>query len=949
MKKSRGILSLGWVLLLGVSGCIYEERNAGIGLLPLAGAGGMSPWATGGSGGFAGVGGTGTSPWDPEQITPFFCQGNLNGNSMPLPSSRLKVNEYEAPPSPPGGPSITRASKVIQNGDVYYISSLQGIVIQRQLPSGELIEAGFHPLDLGEADLFLKGTTLLVISPGEGAVIRIDAFDVSDPVHLKTLQGATLEGDLGQSSFVGDILYIAHLQFKDCTDCTGNIQPMVTSFALEKGGIVQTDQAQGSPTWASSDRRAFLGENRAYWLTPSDVTHGFTRVESFLLNDSAGHLSLGDSLELEGSLLAGESAGVLHIASVSPTPRAFAFDAKKEGPLALLSELTLPGTSFHPILDNERAFFSSYDESLKKRVLQAVSFEDPSTVGFLGQLPFDADIWHVERWEGRWVVLESWMKEGQRFLAISLVQESPTPVILSRVELPINGFPLRLTGLSLGLQQVKPGGFWPLALSGIDPYKDPKVDGLDASLSTTQLVLLQMDLDKLSPRGQISFPDLAERFFLDKGKIEVFATEAARVLDVSDPDAPSIQSERPLIRNVSRIFPLGKQALRVTRGAWKLQQQIELVPLDGCERADPLAQQPLPDELHKSLEAISLDGERLRLLLGARDKSSIAIGKISASGGLDALLNAPLLVSFLGFPTQALFRGALAPTWQGDALFFFGRSSPSSTSPYVLDSSDITAPLLTEVHPEEYPVWDMLSGPIGRNQQVFISRLEANASACFHVLTRVDVSNPKQPIVHGSRPIPGSLLHVSVDGSLIISVNSQPRTQGCPLNEAEWSLCSGEDKTLFLSSFDGEKFFSHDQLSLDGQFQWLSDTRAEGDLLHGLLVRWDPSSKKVEQRLMKLANLQEPTFLHADGDQGTPLPGFFSFAAMTPTDIFLLERKNDGLSRRILLARELPAGGYTLHEIGKVPAHEDIYFSPLPDRLLVAQALDGLRSWPLPP
>ena len=173
---------------------------------------------------------------------------------------------------------------------------------------------------------------------GPARVIRVD---VTDPAHMQTLATVSAPGEIADSRFVGDILYLTTYQNGSCLGCGTAPLTLVTSFdASNAAALTQVDQAsfasnapaQENLAWGMAWKRSIVavpGNGSTSGATPTSSPARVRassvparRKESSTCSTSAtpsGHFVQGARVEVAGAVLSrwqmDETKGVLRVVS----------------------------------------------------------------------------------------------------------------------------------------------------------------------------------------------------------------------------------------------------------------------------------------------------------------------------------------------------------------------------------------------------------------------------------------------------------------------------------------------------------------------------------------------------------------------------------------------------------------------------------------------------------
>jgi hypothetical protein len=238
----------------------------------------------------------------------------------------------------------------VQGGLLYAMSKSGTVSIVDVSTPGVLILRGQTTLQGQPFEMYLRGSSLVVMSNAavgsdgtlgtsqtadEGAGAIVGVLDVHDPANPAVTTTLKVPGEIADSRFVGDVLYLASYENAACYGCGPAPRTMVTTFDVaDPTAMKQVEQVSfesNAPDgynlpWGQNWKRSiFVTDTRLYIGGHADIdpnTFGTAKegiIDVLDITDPTGRLVTGAHLVVAGAILSrwqiDETNGVLRVIS----------------------------------------------------------------------------------------------------------------------------------------------------------------------------------------------------------------------------------------------------------------------------------------------------------------------------------------------------------------------------------------------------------------------------------------------------------------------------------------------------------------------------------------------------------------------------------------------------------------------------------------------------------
>jgi hypothetical protein len=377
--------------------------------------------------------------------------------------------------------AIAEADIIQLQGSLLYAMSRSGTVsIVDVSTPGTLLLRGQTTLQGQPFEMYLRGTFLVVMSNAavaadgtlgttqsvdEGAGAIVGVLDVHDPAALAVVSTLKVPGEIADSRFVGDVLYLASYENAACYGCGTAPRTMVTTFNVANPtAMKQVEQVSfqsNAPDgynlpWGQNWKRSiFVTDARLYIGGHADVdpnSFGTTKegiIDVLDITDPTGRLVVGAHLVVAGAILSrwqlDETGGVLRVISqlgagrtgnglAPPEIATFRVDSTQSFTPLGAATLTLPMPEGLRTVrfDGARAYAITYNQTDPMFV---IDLSDPTAPKQLGALYMPGFMYYLEPHGDRVIGLGIDRTDPNGSLNVSLfdVSNGSAPRMISRV------------------------------------------------------------------------------------------------------------------------------------------------------------------------------------------------------------------------------------------------------------------------------------------------------------------------------------------------------------------------------------------------------------------------------------------------------------------------------------------------------------------------------------
>jgi MYXO-CTERM domain-containing protein len=487
-----------------------------------------------------------------------------------------------ATPAPGDAARAIAEADIIQvrDGRLYAMSRSGTVSVVDVSKAGTLTLLGQTTIVGEPFEMYLRGNDLVAMTNVtttqatyyEPAVAnaQIIVIDIYDPSKLVQRADVAMPGQLADSRFIGNILYVATYEDSPCQGCSPPPQTLVTSFdATDPANIVQVDQASfksNAPdsynlAWGTHWTRSILvGDGRLYVGGHADInpnaycyydctSSGPEGIIDVLdISDPGGHLGTGARLTVAGAVLSrwqmDERNGVFRVISQAGAgrtgngvamPEVETFQIASTQSFVPLGKTSLQLPMQEGLrtvaFDDTRAYAITYNQT---DPLFAIDLTDPAHPKQRGQLAMPGFMFYLQPHGDRIIGLGIDRTDPKGSLNVSLfdVSNLDSPKMLARAAFAGNDFyeDYAILNGELPEDQDRIQKAFRVFDDGIVavPYSSPQ--GCGDNGSGVQLV--QWQNDSLSLAHFLALPNHPRRAFENNGEI----------LTVSDSNVRSFSS-----------------------------------------------------------------------------------------------------------------------------------------------------------------------------------------------------------------------------------------------------------------------------------------------------------------------------------------------------------------------------------------------------------------------
>jgi hypothetical protein len=646
---------------------------------------------------------------------------------------------------------------------------------------------------------------------------KVIALDVHNPAAISALGSFDLAGEVSDSRVVGDVMYVVGYQNGYCWGCTQN-KPQTTVLSLDikdVRAVRKVDElafADASNSYGWNKRSITVTQKRMYVAGPEygqNEPTGST-IQVVDISDPAGDLVEGAKVEAQGMISSrwqmDEHDGVLRVISQIPTwwrgpqraPMVQTFTVESSQKLTALGNTALvipPNETLNTVrFDGVRGYAIT---SERTDPLFTIDLSVPANPRQVGELEMPGWIYHLEPRGDRLIGLgyDQGNPAGAITVSVFDVSDMATPKLLDRVNFGGDwGYlPEDQDRIHKAFRVLPELGMILVPFSGWTNTNRESGYCWGANRSGVQLV--DYVGDDLTLRGATPSRGEARRALLHNQKLITVSDEAVDAYDITNRDAPAALTNLTIARNVSRALPLDNQIVARINEDWYRSQNssIDFVKLADVEHPDvSLGELSLSQLLGRGDDCNGYsyishafskgnllnigyqrygygpsksDYKQVRglLTIDASDPSKPTVVSKLETDMTHVNNNWYEFYSYYSYGYSASQVNALRT--DNAVVFLESRPLPELNGNYSryevrLRIVDLTDPSKPSESTLVLPQKDGYGGLVADGANVMLSHFEETAAgrARFY-LDRIDLTNPKSPVLAGEVNVPGQLLH----------------------------------------------------------------------------------------------------------------------------------------------------------------------------------------------
>ncbi len=751
---------------------------------------------------------------------------DLDADAAESDGAAPPAQEVEAEPDP--NREIVEADIVQQEGDLLYLlNRYRGlIIVDLSRPDAPRV-VGRLPFQAVPVEMYLRdGRAYVVMSDYfvywqydpdadplgfHGSQILI--VDVSDASAPRELGRQLIEGEVSDTRMVGDVLYTVSKRRPDYwrynTADWEDRTWIVSLNVADPQNIREIDRItfQGTSTLIHVAQHAIFvaAWDPNYYLV--DPEHEQETLITYVdISDAAGDLRERGTIYIPGTIQdkfkmdwhehtlrvmsqrwGSASEGWLHV-----------IDTQHPDQLELLADLEISEAQWGRMLASRyagpRAYVVSlrYDQALRRNraYLHVLDLAEPAAPRHSAELEIDLQVTHF-------------IVQGDRLLALGqqLVSSGRSKVEMALYDVSNVAGPRRISRVLLG------EGYSYSAANG--DYKALKV------VPELELILLPLSYsyrvdngpwqrfdgtqlvdwrgDALAERGQIaSVGRPVLRAFPMGERLVAMSDSHIQVIDASDRDRPRETAALYLQRTVYEVFEIQGRQVQLVAPEFGRTLRFEVLPFGPKDDAPAQASLELP---FGSAPVVFRDGDVLHLLGWEPNRTGQILRNADFSDVLAPRLAGELL---LGSEVDAIYSGGVSHYWRywnpnaglalrNQILPFTVRQVHEGAGGRrywesqlrLIDLRDVAAPRIAEgaLPMNDFPFVNKVThGNVLYSTHVEQAITGEGEQLLYHVkawVDRVDVSDPDHPVLLPSLNVPGWLIDVSEDGSLLYTIDYQ--------------------------------------------------------------------------------------------------------------------------------------------------------------------------------
>ncbi|MBN1654558.1 MAG: beta-propeller domain-containing protein [Deltaproteobacteria bacterium] len=776
----------------------------------------------------------GDGSFEEQSIDPDNFRGDVESSKQ---SAAEIADESAATSETESGPTaereIVEADIVQMHGDILYVlNSFRGLVLidMSQPDSPRII--GRLPFQAQPVEMYLEDERAYIVmsdyfdywqydddaDPLGFHGSRVLIADVSEPSTPSEMGSMTVQGEITDSRIVGDVLYVVskrnaeywRYDTNDWEDTT-----WVSSLNIaDPNSIYKVDEVEFSGSanvvqvYQTALSVAAIDPN--YYLVDDDNASQ-TKITFVDISDPQGDIKVGASAYVPGSVddkfKMDLYTGHLRVISQdsywysNSLPTLTIFDTSPADILAQVSQIEIEwvrtsDTVTDPWIAatryaqskllsnlcwNERVGYRSYTRCR----VDFYDLSDPAAPEKAGDLRMNVELTHFE-------------PRGDRMLSLGRQTEGSYQVVVGLYDISDLSEASLLSSITLGADSGS-------SSSALDDYKAFKV------LDDLEMILLPLDWstgsgnsyryfqgaqiidwrdDKLAERGRLQHGAYVTRAIAFKQRLVAISERHIQVVDASDRDQPITTADIYLVRDVLDVYNIKGYQIQFANDEQAGDTRFYVLPFGADDMAQSVAELPVSGYDHHRLR----DGDMIHLI-SINDDGKQMVRTADFSDPLRPRLRGALMLSdeiehvygggwsfydYYWSPNagRALNNRILPVTARELHASESGRRYYNNTL-RLIDISDPDNPRLAEgsIVMNDYPFINR----VGHGSVLYSTHTEPAYDAdgnkkTYHVkyfLDRVEVTNPDAPVLLGKLNIPGELVDVDENGSLLYTIDYQ--------------------------------------------------------------------------------------------------------------------------------------------------------------------------------
>jgi len=652
------------------------------------------------------------------------------------------------------------------------------------------------------------------------------ALDARDPEQIVEIGRFPVAGEISDSRIVGNVLYVAAFENGYCWGCATSPRTNVMSLdvsdlsAIRKVDELAFEEREESYSW----KRSLMATDQRLYIAgpvwgPSEPVGSTIQVID--ITDPGGDMVPGAAVEVDGQISSrwqmDEYGGNLRVISqpftwrtdTLPTIQTFVIESSSSlVPLGSGTIMTPRPEQLQTVrFDGDRAYAITFQQTDPLFTIDLTDAAHPQQVG---ELEMPGWVYHMEPRGDRVLGLgfDQGNEEGGITVSLFDVSNLAAPTMLSRVNFGGDWGSLAedQDRIHKAFNILDSQGLILVPFSGWS--YDTGVDMCSYSsayLSGVQLV--DWANDALTLRGAAPSVGQARRGFIHDERLLTMSDERVESFDISDRSSPERSAALPIARLVSHTTSAGDHVMRVSQNWWTETAELDLTTLSDVEQPVGRATLELP-ELSQTgscyssswLGEVYSSGSNAYLLYNtysydpdtSSSREAVNVLTVDASDP-----DAPVVAGNveLEIPSSYYYYGyyygygyGLVASGSnvvnvGSSLVISGRGQvydPAQqryvAAPSELKVVDLRSPTSPRIATATLDQSTAFTGLLASGTIVATSHHEPSPNGNGRVrfyLDRVDVTNPRSPVVFEKVNIPGSLVAYDAESARAITTDYQ--------------------------------------------------------------------------------------------------------------------------------------------------------------------------------
>ncbi|MFT3924246.1 MAG: beta-propeller domain-containing protein [Myxococcales bacterium] len=431
---------------------------------------------------------------------------------------------------------------------------------------------------------------------------RMQALDVSNPGKISLIGSYDLGGNISDSRMVGNVIYTVTYEYGYCWACDPVPNTRVASFDVKdptKFTLVDQLRFSDGNGYSWGPRSVSVSQTHMFVAGPHwDDKDGTIQVVD--IADPAGDLKLGAEVTIHGSIDSrwqmDEYEGVLRVVSQprswqsSDSPHLSTFRIDDADHLVKLAELgmvlprleTLQSARF----DGDRAFVVTFERT---DPLFTFDVSDPAAPKQVGALEIPGFLYHMEPRGDLLYALgfDQGNEAGAMHVSIFDVSNLAAPQMKSRVNFGGDW-------AYLAEDQDRVHKLFNLALDQnliMVPFGGGSYDELSCNYEyLSGIQLIDAMGSQLTLRGMAPQLGQARRALLHRDHLFGVTDNAVQVFDISDRSTPRRIEQLEVARNIEYVKVVGENVMRFGRDWWTDRAVLDIAAPDAVEAAEGLGE-----------------------------------------------------------------------------------------------------------------------------------------------------------------------------------------------------------------------------------------------------------------------------------------------------------------------------------------------------------------------